>query len=268
MLRDLHIVRCGHDQLHPTTLGRIAANRFVERQHVDRMDDASLGFEAPIYAIEPAQQAGEILLDAAGEALATSVAIRASLDPALLGAVRRRLHELPGDWHEIFPSDHNVNRGFHFPDPWGEASALLDELESALDVTRPPVNHNKVSSKKEPRYRLDELHIDSFEGMRTDDNGRRRRVWRYFLNLGNKPRRTALVPLNPRLVDDLVPINHQPEMFDDLLMAAGGILPVALITIPPLRDDLISGAKICTTHMLHGEYGPADDLLAIVNSLA
>jgi hypothetical protein len=266
---DLKLLRDEGGELAGAPGNFIALNKFVERRTIENAEDVSAPFDVSIYRLDSYvnDDIPRLLLSLLGEPQITALRVECDVGDDLVAAVRRRIGELPNDWYEIFPADHNVTEGFHFPDPWGETTELLSRLASLVAVTEPPVNHNKVSSKRRDKFGLNELHLDSFEGMRRDENGRRLRIWRYFFNLGENERLTAVVPLNPALVDELIPLDYKPNLLDELVDAAERDLPVVLVPTPGRVGKSISGLKLLTTHMVHGEYGSKGDLLAIVNSL-
>ncbi len=246
------------------TADRIAPNRLVDERVIERPEDASRPVRLRIYR---AEYSGGPALSVSGADLVTRAITEVTIEPSLLAAVRARLNALPNDWYEIFPSDHNLDDEFHFPDPWGEPTTLLRQLASALSqVMPPPVNHNKVSSRRVDRYMLDEIHIDSFEGMRLTAE-RRTLVWRYFVNLGEDVRWIAVVPFNPVVVDSLLAVEYHASYLDPVFSAASWQLPVLLFPTPPRRHKRTHALKLCTTHLLHSEYGGRGDLLAVINSL-
>lgn len=201
-----------------------------------------------------------------GAELVTRKTTDVAVEPSLLAVVHARLNALPNDWYEIFPSDHNLHEGFHFPDPWGGPTALLSRLADALGRVPPPVNHDKVSSRLADRYALDEIHGDSFEGMRVTAE-RRTLVWRYFINLGEDVRWTAVVPFDPVVVDDFLAVEYHANFLDPVFAAARWQVPVLLVPTPPRTQSCTHALRLCTTHLLHSEYGAHGDLLAVINSL-
>lgn len=253
-------------RLFPEGRAFIAANRLMERRLILSAEDMSNPWTAEIYDLAEAAQEDQVLLQFDDEVDVSRCSFEVALPPELLGRVRARLRDLPGDRYEIFPVDHNVNEGFHFPDPWGEASELLQRLERVTRAVRPPVNHNKVSSRKRDRYDLQELHVDSFEGMRLT-NGRRTKIWRYFINLGEQERLTTVVPFHPIALDNLLSTAYHPGYLDRVLQEAGGNIPVLVLSTPRRESHRVHALKLCTTHLLHGEYGQRGDFLAIINSL-
>lgn len=186
-----------------------------------------------------------------------------------LSHVAEQIKNLPNDYFELWPRDHNVNNGFHFPDPWGDATLLLEALEKGLPIVTPSVNHNKISSKRTDKHSLDELHFDSFEGMRLDEAGHRMPIWRYFINLSQQSRTTAVALHTPALAEEKLPIDYEENMLDGIMNEMKGNLDMLILETPgaDIAEGKLSGFKILTTHILHGEYGCKGDLLAIVNSL-
>jgi len=220
------------------------------------------GFEAPFADLGVCFSLGE-------RRLIETVACECELPEDLTDKVLTQIENLEGERYELWPADHNLNEGHHFPDPWGDASFLLATLERSLPIVRPPVNHNKISSRKQARLGCDGFHIDAFKGMQINEEGKRTRIWRYFMNLADQPR-TAIVCLHdPELVDRHVPLLLSPGYLTGLIAACEGRLRAVVLETPPRdrRRNLIHGFKILTTHLLHCEYGPKGDLLAVVNSL-
>lgn len=242
---------------------RVAPNHPVEERIIERPEDASRPLLLRVYA---AEYTPGIVLAVAGGEVVTRMTIEVTIEPGLLTAVRSRLNTLPNDCYEIFPSDHNLHEGSHFPDPWGESTALLGRLADALGRVPPPVNHDKVSSRRVDRYALDEIHVDSFEGMRVTAE-RRTLVWRYFINLGEDVRWTAVVPFDPVVVDGLLAVEYHANFLDPVYYAASWQVPVLLVPTPPRTHNRTHALRLCTTHLLHSEYGARGDLLAVINSL-
>lgn len=243
-----------------------AANTYIETRTMERVEDASKPVTARIYRVESAGT--EIcVLTLRGSPVVTRTTIDITLQTETFKVVQDQITGLPHDWHEIFPSDHNIDDGFHFPDPWGDASALLTRLAQKISgLVSPPVNHNKISSRRIDKYALDEIHIDSFEGMRVT-NDRRTLVWRYFLNLGHELRWTAIVPFDPTVVDDLLSVNYHENYLDPVYAAADWTIPILIVPTPGRQRGRIHALRLCTTHLLHSEYGDRGDLLAVINSL-
>lgn len=102
--------------------------------------------------------------------------------------------------------------------------------------------------------------------MRVTD-GRRTLVWRYFVNLGDDVRWTAIVPFDPVALDALLAIDYHPGYLDRVFRAASWRVPALLVPTPPRTQSRAHALKLCTTHLLHSEYGDRGDLLAVINSL-
>lgn len=254
------------NQLRDTRTSRIAPNRLIEIRTIKRPEGASLSLKVRIYRVDPSHS-DECVLTIAGATVVARTTIDITLESAILQRVKTQIASLPHAWYEIFPSDHNIDQGFHFPDPWGDASALLARLAQKIPgLAPPPVNHNKISSRRVDNYALDEIHVDSFEGMRLT-NDRRTLVWRYFLNLGNGIRWTAIVPFDPDVIDNLLSTDYHDYYLDPVYAAAEWTIPVLLIPTPGREHDRIHALRLCTTHLLHSEYGHRGDLLAVINSL-
>lgn len=251
----------------PFAGARIARNSLVSEQLVEMHEDASRPVRLMIYRLHEESFESDLLLSFDSGYTVSRVAIKGEIEPALIDSVVGRIASLPEEWYEIFPEDHNLNNGFHFPDPWGEATQLLSLIESRIPtIRRPPVNHNKVSSRRFENFSLSGFHVDSFEGMRTT-NGRRTAIWRYFINLGQMTRWTAVIPADPAILNELVPIDYQTNFLDPVFDAFDWTVPVLLVPTPGRETHRAYAVKLCPTHMLHCEYGASGDLLAIVNSL-
>jgi hypothetical protein len=192
--------------------------------------------------------------------------------------VERQIKSMRDDCYEIWPASHNVNDygrgGFHLADNVGTATTLLNDItwairDSGFVVVDPPYDHNKISMKKKSDTALDGFHLDSFEGMRVDDNGSRRKIWRYFINLCYKPRPTVVIPLRPE-ASSVVPLVYHEDLLDPLFTILDDKILALRVVIPPRdsRTGRFFGFRMLTTHLLHAEYGQPDDTLAIVNTLA
>lgn len=227
--------------------------------------------ELKINLLRPAQSMpfSEVRASAGGAPILTPFAIPYAAPEIAFDAIKSQIRSLPNNYYELWPSDHNVNSGSHFPDPWGDATAMLSHLEFFVPTVRPPVNHNKISARRQDMNGLNELHVDGFEGMPADAHNLRMPVFRHFYNMGTSWRTTAIALHAPAMVDKFVPNAYTHGYLDKMFDAMGCQLDVAILNIPP-RDPsngLMYGLKILTSHLVHGEYGKKDDMLAIVNSL-
>lgn len=247
---------------------QMPAQSYVKTIAVDQNEDCTLPFALHMFEFDQRDWDNHIV-SCRGVNVLEPTMVRHGLSEALFDKARDRVQSLKNDWFEIWPADHNVNEGFHFPDPWGEVTEILKHLEARMDTTKPPVNHNKISSRRSNKFGCDELHLDSFEGMRVDAHGHRQRVFRHFLNLGTTPRTTLVAVNDIDFVDRHIGHAYKPDYLDPIISACGQHLPIIKLTLPP-RDpetNTIYGYKLLTTHLVHGEYGEKGDLLAIVNSM-
>ncbi|MEV6827095.1 hypothetical protein [Amycolatopsis sp. NPDC051102] len=244
----------------------IASNSLVERREIN-IWGSRRPVQADMYQVDEAHDGHEIL-GVRGHTVVSRLSVRTAIEEGQLAAVRERLRGLPHDWYEVFHADHPVNRGCHFPDPWGEVTKLLLTLEDQVPgLTKPPANHNKVSSRRVDKFALNEMHIDGFDGMRVTD-GRRTLIWRYFFNLSDGDVRwVAVVPFDPDELDELVPVERTVDRFEQVYAAVDRRIPILLVPTPPRVGGQLHALRLPTTHLLHSEYGKAGDLLAIVNSL-
>ena len=280
MVNEIKVVIPRENSLHSSKCAHIAPNAFLEERIIRDNEDCSLPFRVKVYILLNQCTSPEIILRINNELLVSSMSIPYVLTDSLIEKVYSQLKRLPNDSYEIWPSSHEAKLGSHLVDPTGDVTELLAAIEHEIAIVKPLLNHNKVSSRKRDKFSLNEMHVDSFEGMRLNKDGKRIKVWRYFMNLGDTPRTTALAILNPLSVDSLIPVEfknkqldelkYRPNLLDDLVIAAGMELPYLIITTPPKDKEKkrIYGVKICTTHMLHGEYGLKDDFVAFINSLA
>ena len=193
-----------------------------------------------------------------------------------LQAIRNQIHSLRQDMYEIWSAEHNVedyeSGGIHIADKDGDVTSVLDTMKQSLrdageNVIDTPCDHNKISMRKAPKFDLNETHLDSFEGMRTDTNGDRKKIWRYLINMSEKDRTTAFCPY-PLEVHNIIPGKYQPNLFDDLFKAVDLKLTHIVATIPPANfaQGEFYAIKYLATHVLHAEYGEQDDCLAVINS--
>lgn len=256
----------------------ISANSFLEKKIiVNNGNISTIPIQATIYRIAHNYENQSAILEINSEVLVSSVVVPNDLNHNLAHELRMRINQLPHGEYELWSQNNKSKLGNYSIDIWGETTKLLTYFEEQVQVKKPMYDFNKITSKKIDSFNMDDLHLDSFEGMRLDQNGNRIKVWRYFFNLGNKGRPTVFCPLNPVSVDLLIPVEfkdkeideleYRSDLLDDLILSAGKSLPYCIIYIPPSDKSRIYGIKMCTTHMLHTEYGPKNDLIAIVNSL-
>lgn len=240
----------------------------VSPHHID-----SIALNVPLtikaYEIAKPLKPGDLVLSFQRIPLIRYISIKPDIDDVAVQAAYERLKALPEGRNEIWPSDHNVNEGYHIADPWGEPTAVLNALEAQLDVIRPPENHNKLASKPYDKFALDELHIDSFVGMERDDEGKKLKIWRTFLNLGDTDRTTLIGIHDPNYVDQLSQEELEHSYVSKLSKELDHELPAFVLSIPPRDKETgeVFGYEILTTNLLHGEYGHKDDYIAIINSL-
>ncbi len=245
----------------------VPSNKFEQRVLVTDNEDCTVRFGLNIFELsDPRREAHEVLCR--GEAVIKPTQTSYGVSDDLFDRAFDRVKKLENDQFEIWPANHNVHEGYHFADPWGEVTEILTDLSSGLDITAPLVDHNKISSRQVDKYGCNELHLDSFEGMRKDEGENRQRIFRHFLNLGDTPRTTLVALHDTNLVDRCVGPDYRPDYLDPIINTARAELPVLKLTLPPRDPEskMVYGYKLLTTHLVHGEFGPKDDLLAIVNS--
>ena len=253
---------------------------FIKNQKIINQEDTSYKeLETDIFLVDSSLEDGVIFSDEYG-VLVEKITLHVD-NPARLKSLveksEQRIHDLGGKYYEIWHKDHNVNDvshgGIHLPDPYGEPSDLIDTMicelqKNSFDVVDPKYNHNKVSSRKCNKFDLNENHIDSFEGYRLDDSGKRVMVWRYLINLREEPRTTCFCPYGRDDID-LIPKEYSEKLFDLLFEKINKRLQHCVVTTPPAnyQKGEFYGIKILVTHVLHSEYGEKDDFLLVVNSL-
>lgn len=244
-------------------------NHFIQEGSIFENEDCGGAFKYQLFQCCFPKKS-QTILKINNEILVEALTIKVEeLTNELLDSVYQDLNSLNDFRYEIWHADHNVKDSIHLPDPTGHSTKLLNLLKSHVDVIEPVVNHNKVSSKPEDRFGLNHFHVDSFEGMRVDLNGDRQKIDRYFFNLDIKERDICIGILDPNLLSNLVPIEYKKDLLKDLIDCANRNLPLLKITTPGFNRETneLCVLKMRTTHVLHGEYGPKGDLLAIVNTL-
>ena len=218
----------------------------------------------------------QVLLKLEGEELVAAFSASFEGVAELRHDVLTELGNLPEPCYEIWHRDHPVSSDHHIPDRWGATTRLLDLLRTRVRISPAPRNHDKVSSRREDRFGRNHMHVDSFYGMRTDAQGRRLKLDRYFFNLGTTTRDVLVAPLSPGGLDALVPKDYVPDAGREvrpwlapLMDAVAWDIPLVCFRTPPpdLARGIVYGLKIRATHALHGEYGARGDFLAIVNSM-
>ena len=248
-------------------LFEIPRNHYVGSIPVAESFDSTLPFNVHLFELDGPLQQQKV--KCRGIEVISPVSISYDLDEGFFDSAYARLKNLDGDLFELWHRDYPLHTKTNFPDPWGEATAIIEYLTSQLDITSPPFNHNKISSKKHDKFECNELHLDSFEGMRVNERGQRQFVYRYFLNLGNDPRDTVVAINDIDFTANRVAIDNNPKYLDAILRETQCQLPMLKLNTQP-RDPktrTIHGYKVLTTHLVHGEYGTANDFFAAINSL-
>ena len=190
--------------------------------------------------------------------------------------IKKQITNLERGLYEIWSVNHNVNDyldgGNHIPDQHGHVTSVLEMLKKAIiesgeEVIDTPVNHNKISMRKKSTFNLNETHLDSFEGMRLDDKGDRKEIWRYLINIGKEDRTTSFCPY-PLDIHKLIPTEFSKDLFDKLFKKLNLTLTHVIVNLPAMNLDTGEGyaIKYLATHLLHSEYGDKNDTLAIINS--
>lgn len=258
----------------------VAENRLVEEQRITEHEDTSVS-PLSVRLFDVVSGDG-VLLAANGTPLVERFTIqtpKAEQVRLMTKLSELAIHGLRDDCYEIWGSGHNVHDydvgGFHIADKQnGPVSWLLRHLQETLvasghPVTPPPFNHDKVSFKKKPVLDVTGTHVDSFEGMRTDNSGDRLQMWRYFINLSDKPRSTLIAPLDPQDVSKTIPLDWSETYLDPLFTSLGKQMDMLKVTLEPA--DFSTGAlqvfRTTTTHLPHAEYGYPNDTLAVIDSL-
>ena len=238
--------------------------------HVPNNIDTNIPFTASIFKFKTPFEDMNHRISCKGDEVLSPITIEYECEEKLFDRAYNRIKELPNGWFELWHQDHNVDNGFHFPEPWGEGTELIDHLESLLPIESPLVNHNKLSSRQIDKYDCNRLHFDSFEGMRKTESALQLPVYRYFLNLGDSDRLSLIGVHDKDFIDNSMG-NYTPNNYlNPFIEACGRNLPMVAIDTPPrnTHNRTIHGYKILTTHLIHGEFGPKDDYLAIINSLS
>ncbi len=101
-------------------------------------EDASQPVRLLLYQVSLQSPAEAALVRFPSGVAVTRRSLEAELSDDLLLRIRAQIASLPDDWYEIFPADHNVRAGSHFPDPWGETTRLLAQLEACVQPLRRP----------------------------------------------------------------------------------------------------------------------------------
>ena len=105
--------------------------------------------------------------------------------------------------------------------------------------------------------------------MRTDSEGNRQVVDRYFINLRDTEREFLVAPFDPSLVDRLAPMEYQENYLQAMFNEAEFEIPLVKFKMPAAKvgDGVFYAYKVRATHALHGEFGPCNDILAVINTL-
>lgn len=268
-----------HDKLVGVLGNHVAPNRLSETQIVTDQEDTSVSpltvsiFDTPFSPGPVLTKQDEVLVEAFVLPIDNAKQFQRQVRLA-----EYALHHLRADCYEIWSAGHNVNDynngGFHIADaPTGPVTTILNRLNTLLvadgrRIAPPPFNHDKISAKKHPVTTANGIHLDSFEGMRTDDEGRRRKIWRYFFNLSTNPRFTLIAPVDPEDMD-IVPITYSPTFLDPLFDGLDRHVDMLKVELPgaDYSAGTLHGFKTTTTHLPHAEYGPVGDTLAVIDSL-
>jgi len=155
------------------------------------------------------------------------------------------------------------------PDTCSSAGSIFRILSEALNVTPPSVDHNKITTKLYKKTALSELHIDIFPDIGRDLQGKLTRIWRTFINLQEEPRTTFVCLHDPNIIDTLATSEDSPGHVEFLANHNNHEFQGVILTIPGanLNTGEFFGYEVLTTHLVHGEYGRDQDMVAIINSL-
>ena len=71
------------------------------------------------------------------------------------------------------------------------------------------------------------------------------------------------------VIERLIPTKFVPNYLQELFAAVDFDVPLLKFKMPPidLERGLFYGYRVRATHALHGEYGPPNDLLGVVNTM-
>jgi hypothetical protein len=268
------------DELRATNGNFVVPNHLTEVQVVEDHEDTT---HSPVeFRIFDISTEDGLVLASNGVTLIERYTLNVEDPKTLANLVKmseQALRLLRPDCYEIWGAGHNVNDyesgGFHCADDEdGPVNMLLTSLRDELvaaghPVTPTPYNHDKVSVKKQPVTRVTGTHVDSFEGMRVGQDGKRLKIYRHFLNMSLNPRYTLLAPLHPDDVSSVVPLEYSESFLDPLFEAVDDRMHMLRVGLRPAdyKRGIIQGFKTTTTHLPHAEYGLPGDTLAVIDTL-
>lgn len=237
--------------------------------HKLRLEDTSFEVEVSIFSMPDNLAASSWQIYWGAYPIANATLAPISLDPVLLARIEARVRALPPGITDFWPRDHQhefVDRLTRFKDDTDDTRLLIDVLRTGLNVLDPPADHSRVGGKPDDRFDIAKLHIDRFRGMRYGEERIRRRISRHFVNLGSARRHVFFALMDPTLVDQHVGDEYHNTYIDALFEVMGRKVSMLWAPIPPLRPDLVFGARYLSSHLLHCEYAYGGDFIAVINS--
>lgn len=231
--------------------------------------DSSFVCEVELFSVINPQVVTTFNLFADGEQIASAGSVLADLDMSELDKLTSFASENIDDRREVFTHDHE-----HLPnnsrprvlDGTKILKGLGNAFSQSLMCVPTRTEHTKLGYKDEDVSDLSELHLDRFGGMRAGYLSKRRRVNRYFINVGSTPRRVCFAIMTPSLVDKYMPDTYSTTYLDELLEKMDRKISVVYYDIPAPRGDCYFYCRYLSTHLFHCEYGDAPDASVLIIS--
>lgn len=245
----------------------IADNYYAFSQNVREHRNPACDFRVDLFELSRQYEEETIIYAVNQETLISSIRLEYAIPEELFSQTYQRLKNLPEDNFEIRTKKHIKTIEDNFVDLWGEPTQLIDCLESYLCLTPPTFNNNKVFSNRDDHFSLENLHVDSFYEQRTDKQGKRLKLWRYFLNLGKEDRKSVVGVHHPEMVNCYLDKNYREDHLGKFLEECDYSFPALILNIKGRTSHSIYGFKILATHLLHAPYNKKDDFLSVINTL-
>lgn len=191
------------------------------------------------------------------------------VDPKRVEALITEADTYVDDRNELFTHDHKHkpnNKRERVRDRTGLLKSIADQFATELNVLRTPANHTKFGYKHCDVRDLSQLHVDRFGGMREGMQKPRRRISRYFINVGDTERGVCFALMPPDAVDACVPDTYSENYLNELVDHLGRKINILEYRIPRKVKNIYFYARYLSTHLLHCEYGESPDAALILCS--
>lgn len=234
-----------------------------------RLEDTSFESDITLYTLPDVCLASPWELFSGQTLIASFGSFQTEVEPEALAQLAALADAVVDDRNEMFTHDHvGVPNNKRLRVTCGSPllKSVCDQLAEELGAKTPPAEHNKMGYKKRDVLDLTQLHVDRFDGMRHGASRTRRRVYRNFVNIGERPRSVCFAPSDPVLVDMHVPDTYDPTYLDAYVEAMDRSIAILIHPVPPPEGDRLFTCRYLATHLLHCEYGVAPDAVLIINS--